>query len=39
MTRNDDENKAWDRARIVIVAFFILAALFLAALLLFSNNG
>jgi hypothetical protein len=37
MILRDDQNKG-DRARVVIVALIILVALFLAALLLFSNN-
>jgi hypothetical protein len=38
MIRSNDENKAGDRVRVVIVALVILAALYLAALILFSNN-
>jgi hypothetical protein len=38
MIHSNDENKAGDRVRVVIVALVILAALYLAALLLFSNN-
>jgi hypothetical protein len=38
MTGNDDENKEGDHALVMIVALIVLAALFLAALLLFCNN-